>query len=204
MSDGIKVQIGGSMHDSFSIKSICGCRIVYGPVPASEFGMLTHGFSKKALMATDIADRIGASFVIGEPAALEELRKMDLPVSEKRHADYLAAFDCGLHRVAMWLRTGERGASSNAMCRRIFGVPADAGDDHPHDPDDLRRCLLFLDAAEAHDKVPMMADVSPAWRGMVEAWREITAAFREEMAGGKSAPRTYDLIQKAIAAKGGA
>lgn len=199
MSDGIKMQFGGGpLGQGFTIKSICGCRIVFGAVPASEFSMLTHGFSKKALMATDIANLIGASFVIGEPADLDDLRKMDLPVSEKRHADYLAARELGLHRVAMWLRKGERGSSSNAMCNVIFGVPADGGTAHPHDPDDLRRCLLLLDATEARDKVLMMACVSPEWSRLVERWSEVTALFAGESAAGKSAPRTLALMQEIL------
>lgn len=186
------------MSDGFNVKSMRGCRIVYGPIPASEFGMLTHGFSKKALMATDIADRIGATIVIGEPADLEALRKLDLPVSEKRHSDYLAAHQLGFHDVAMWLRIGERGTSSNAMCKRFFGVPSDAKADTPRDPDDLRRCLLFLDAAKAHDRVSMMADVSPEWGRLAEAWDQIVATFRDEMQAGKSAPKTYALMQESI------
>lgn len=198
MSDSFNMQFGGPIHDGLTIKNICGCRVVYGPVPASDFGMLAHGFSKKALLATDIADRIGASFVIGEPANLEELRRMELPVSGKRHADYQAATELGLHKAAMWLRTGERGASSNSMCKHIFGVSKDAGDNYPHDPDDLRRCILFLDAAEAHDKVPLMASVSPQWAGLVRRWGDLVATFKEEMAAGKSAPKTYAMMREAI------
>jgi hypothetical protein len=194
MSDCFKMRLGGTPDNGFTIKTTCGCRIVFGEIPASQFAMLTHGFSKNALMATDIADRIGAVCVIGEPADLDELRKLDLPVSEKRHRDYLAAHKLGLNDVAMWLRTGERGLSSNAMCKRIFGVPADADSSHPRDPDDLRRCLLFLDAAKAHDKVSMMADVSPEWGHLVSKWNVIVETFRAE-AGGRSAPKTYALLQ---------
>lgn len=198
MSAGINMSSGGMPGDGFTVKSMCGCRVVYGSVPASEFSMLTHGFSKKALMATDIADRIGAILVLGEPEDLEALRKLDLPVSEKRHRDYQAAIQMGLYDVAMWLRIGERGSSSNAMCKRIFDVPLDAGDDHPHDPDDLRRCLLFLDAAKAHDKVPMMGDVSPEWGRLVTVWDQLVSTFNEEAQAGKSATKTYDLLQNAL------
>lgn len=199
MSDVLNMNLGALPNEGFTVKSICGCRLVFGQVPISDFAMLTHGFSKKALMAVDIADRIGATFVIGEPENLEELRRQELPVSEKRHSDYLAAQKLGLTDVAMWLRNGERGASSNAMCKRMFGIPQDAGTDHPHDPDDLRRCLLFLDAAKAHDKVPLMADVSIAWDELVKLWDQLMAVFRTEMQAGKSAPKTYALMMEATA-----
>lgn len=177
---------------------IHGCRIVYGPIPLSEVDTLMCGFSKKALMAVDIADRIGASFVIGEPKDIEALRKIELPVSENRQNDYLDALQHGVHDVAMWLRNGERGLSSNAMCKRIFGVPADAGINTPQDPDDLRSCLLFLDAANAHDKVLMMAGVSPEWERLVAAWDQIVTTFWEEMQSGNAAPKTYALMRQAL------
>lgn len=198
MSDGITIESGPGQHSSFTIKNLCGCRIVYGEVPLSEFGMLMHGFSKKALMAADIADRIGAMFVIGEPKNLEELREMNLPVSEKRRADHLAASRLGLPEVAAWPRDGERGASSNAMCKRMFGIPADAGVAYPHDPDDLRRCLIFLDSTNAHDKVSLMADVSAPWAGLVSKWDEVVATFREEFAKGQKASRTFSLMNEIL------
>ncbi len=197
MSGDIKLQ-AGAHFSGFEIRNVGGCRLVFGPVPLREIGMLMHGFSDKAVMATDIADLIGAAFVIGEPDDIKRLREMDLPVSEKRHADYLAAAEMGLHRVAAWLRRGQRGASSNAMCKRIFGVPVDAGVSHPHDPDDLRRCLLFLDAAEAHDKVALMADVSPQWASLAGRWADLVALFREEVAAGSSAPKTYELMKELL------
>ncbi|AQH05846.1 hypothetical protein A9R05_43370 (plasmid) [Burkholderia sp. KK1] len=194
MSDGFTFLIGDGGDGDFTIRMIHGCRLVFGEVPISQIQMLAHGFSKKALMDIDMAERIGATFVIGEPENLEGLRKLDLPVSEKRQRDYQAAFDLGLNDVAVWLRTGERGLSSNAMCRRIFGVPSDAGSNHPADPSDLRRCMLFLDAADAHDKVSLMADVSPEWARLAANWSLLTATFNEEMATGKLAPRTYELM----------
>lgn len=203
MSDGFAMQLGPGPNAGFTIKNVCGCRIVFGQVPASEIGMLTHGMSKKALMATDIADKIGALFVIGEPADLEELRKMNLPISEMRQEDSLAASRLGLAKVASWLRDGERGASSNTMCKRIFGIPVDAGANHPHDPDDLRRCLAFLDATEAHDKVSLMADVSEVWQRLVFRWDELIATFRKEVSEGKSAPKTYSLMRAILGGKEG-
>lgn len=198
MSDGIILQPGGGRPASFTIQNICGCRIVYGSIPASEMGMLTHGFSKNALMAVDIADRIGATFVIGEPDDLEELRQMNLPISDRRRADHMAASQLALPKVASWLADGERGLSSEAMCKRIFGIPASAGADHPNDPADLRRCLLFLDATEAHDKVSFMLDVSEEWGRLVARWDELVSVFREEFAAGKSAPRTYALMKEIL------
>lgn len=193
-----RLQIGDTDHDGFTVKNIHGCRVVYGAIPVSEIGMLFHGFSKNAQIAIDIADRIGAALVIGEPEDLDGLRRMDLPMSAKRQADCRASNDAGLQKVAEWLGSGERGVSSNAMCKHIFGLPQDAGNAHPLDPDDLRRCVLFLDATDAHDKVPAMHEVSPGWARLVNRWDDLLAAFAEEGGvSGKSWPKTYALMREA-------
>ena len=189
----------GETSNGFTVKTMCGCRIVYGQIPLSDLGMLSHGFGPDALVAPDIADRIGAMLVIGEPENLEKLRRLDLPVSEKRQHDSLVAKNRGLDAVAAWLLTGERGASSNAMCKRFFGVPNDAGILYPADPGDLRRCLLFLDATNSHDKVSLMADASPQWAALVGDWDRIVTTFREETSADKKAPETYRLMQDALA-----
>lgn len=190
--------VNKSSPAEFTIKVIERCRIVFGQIPVSEIAMLSHGFSKKALIALDIADRIGASLVIGEPNDLDKLRQADLPVSEKRQADYVAANGLGLPQVALWLRNGSRGASSNAMCKRMFGLPTDGRTDHPHDPSDLMRCLQFLDETQAHAKLAMMADVSPEWASLVVRWDGLVAMLREELAVGTSAPKTLAAMQACI------
>lgn len=47
-----------------------------------------------------------------------------------------------------WLRTGERGLSSEAIAEQMSGLPVGQGygfSNHPSDPADLRRCRLLLD-----------------------------------------------------------
>lgn len=203
MSSGVRIEIGAGREGDldgggFNVRRIDGCRIIYGSVPMSEFAMLTHGFSKKALMDVDLADRIGASFVIGEPKDLQALRARGLSPSAKRQGEAQEAAQNGVDdAVVAWLADGARGLSSNAMCKQFFGVPRSAGRDHPHDPDDLSRCLAFLDATQSHERVSSMAGVSPQWAGLVAAWSEITASFLQER-GEKSAPKTYALMRKAI------
>lgn len=183
----------------FTVKNVAGCRLVYGPIPVSELAMLTHGMSKRAQADFDMASRIGATMVIGEPKALEALRQLNLPVSEARRREAQAARDAGLPAVAAWLLEGRRGASSNAMCRRFFGIPGGAGIDHPHDPSDLRRCIDFLDATGSHDKLPRMADVSEPWSRLVGAWDLLRDSLHSEHA---SAPNTYALMKSVLANRG--
>ncbi|TXG96117.1 MAG: hypothetical protein E6R08_10110 [Nevskiaceae bacterium] len=83
--------------------------------------------------------------------------------------------------VQKWLATGNRGRSSEAMCRAIFGVPVDgdgSGWRHPLDADDFRRCLGFLKAVpEARKQLVLIADKSPTWASLVEHWGELEALY---------------------------
>lgn len=197
ISDPLKTSHPGDC--GFTIKNVAGCRLVFGPIPISELTMLMHGMSKRALADMEIASRIGATMVIGEPNALEALRKLNLPVSLARQGEVQAAQDAGLPAVAAWLLDGHRGASSNAMCRRFFGIPGGAGIDHPHDPSDLRRCIDFLDATGSHDKLPRMADVSEPWSRLVSAWDLLLDSLRSEPV---TAPATYALMKKLLRGEG--
>lgn len=198
MSKGVMLNMDSLEGKGFTIKSHCGCRLVFGPVPISEMNMIMHGFSEQAVMAMDIADRIGASLVIGEPSNIEALRKLDLPVSEKRMAESNVAHSRGLCDVSMWLRTGERGASSHTLCQYIFDIPLNAGVNYPRDPSDLRRCMLFLDATDAHGKIGLMAGVSKEWAALVAVWDALIASLRAEMKEGGTATRTYSMMEKAL------
>ncbi len=189
---------GNQPQRGYTIQNILGCRVVFGSVPAREFSTIVHGFSHNAVMDIDLADRLGATFVLGEPAALDDLRQLELPISEKRLTECKAAKARGLDALALWLRNGERGESSNAMAKRIFGLPTDASNQHPYDPADLRRCLGLLDATHAHDHVHLMRDVSPAWATLVSSWDKLRDSLMEELANGKSAPKTYALMHELL------
>ncbi len=154
------------LNEGFLVKNIAGCRVVFGRIPLSDMAMLLHGFSKNGVMATDIADKIGATLVVGEPEDVEQLRQMDLPLSEKRQREYKATQDQGRDLVSEWLKNGKRGASSNAMCQRIFGVSIDAGASHPLDPADLRHCFFVKDSViqyrngrDSHEREPFQCFV---------------------------------------------
>lgn len=84
------------------------------------------------------------------------------------------------------------------MCKAIFGLPDSAGTDHPRTPDDLRRCVLFLDATAARDRIEKVAAISPEWAALVGVWDTLTSSLEEEMAAGPVASKTYALIQSLL------
>lgn len=104
-----------------------------------------------------------------------------------------------------WLRSGERGSSSEAIVERLTGVPIGGryGGGYPHDPADFRRCEMLLRAVpSARLGLSLMADVSPEWAGMVTAWDELVALGESEAPGiftgaarGK-APKVFARMQE--------
>jgi hypothetical protein len=104
-------------------------------------------------------------------------------------------------KVLNWMTTGRVGLSSKAMAAHLCGAPCDGS--YPHDPDDLNRCLLFLEAVpEARAELPRMATVNKTWAALVARWGEIEAAFLAEVGRdwqkAKRAPRTYRLMREVI------
>lgn len=111
-----------------------------------------------------------------------------------------------------WLGNGSRGISSNSIVEHLTGIncTGDWGMDHPHDPDDLDRCLRLLEAVPSlRNQLPRMSTASKEWAGLIMRWSEIEASHLEEVGLGwtkaSRAPKTYELMRAAIAAsaKGG-
>lgn len=105
------------------------------------------------------------------------------------------------NEVLKWFGTGRCGESSKAMALAVTGAPGRT--DHPWDPDDLNRCLLFLEAVpEARNHMDKVAALSPTWARLVARWGEIETAFLDEVGRdwckAKSAPKTYALMNSII------
>ena len=109
---------------------------------------------------------------------------------------------------AGWLAYGERGLSSEAIMYRLTGGSGRYGRyDHPWDPADLRRCLLFLDQ---HPEAGLLFKVamrgaSKEWDRLLGVWDELVATLTEEVPNWRehrawgSAPRTYALMKRSMA-----
>ncbi|MOA35671.1 hypothetical protein D3C78_1571400 [compost metagenome] len=93
--------------------------------------------------------------------------------------------------------------SSKAIWSHMTGTPSEEGYSHPHDPDDLNRCLLLLDLIpEWKPRMSEMAGHSPQWAALASQWEVITETFLGEAGldwvNGKSAPNTYALMKTAL------
>lgn len=107
--------------------------------------------------------------------------------------------------VVEWLRHGERGTSSETIVAHLTGFPTrDHG--HPHDPDDLRRCRLVLEACPELNRpfLDRMGECSPAWARLVAIWDDLCELMDYEVAEtrrdpkGPSAAQTYSIMRRAL------
>lgn len=107
-------------------------------------------------------------------------------------------------RLVMWLTSGDTGISSSALASHMSGSPAGRwGWGYPHDPDDLGRCLRLLELfPEWKPRIAEMASRDPGWAGLSARWNEIAQSMADEVGiaweKGRSAPKTYKLMQVAI------
>ncbi len=176
MSFSFSLTRAGDQPGTFTIRTIDRCWAVYGEISAENFSRLAKGFSANALLDVNLAHRLGAVAVMGEPEDLAALRaRKDLPLSPARAAEQAQAANTGLpEAVVKWLADGERGASSEALCRAIYGVPSDAGDDYPGDSWDMKRCIDFADSTGSKHLLFRAKMISPRWARIVDHWDELS------------------------------
>lgn len=182
----------------------------YGPQPVSFLKKANAmcGGSKAVILDQDVGRMAGASFAIGEPAVLAELRERLAAHAILSTVQKNPGISSG---AQMWLAAGERGMSSEALFTRLSGINCTSGasdgvarNDHPYDPADFRRCRLMLEACpELAERLNDAAGMSPAWAGLVDQWDTICATMDAECPDwrdGRSqyANKTYQLIKQAI------
>lgn len=102
-----------------------------------------------------------------------------------------------------WFATGRVGASSLAIAHKMMGLGSAPERSYPHDPDDLNRCLLLLEAVpEIRPRMKEMAEICPEWARLVARWEDIERTFLDEVGlnwcHGRTAPETYALMKQCI------
>lgn len=102
-------------------------------------------------------------------------------------------------KILQWFATGRVGASSKAMAMSVLELPVDGS--YPHDPDDLNRCLLLLEAVpEIRQHMNKVAAMNATWSKLVARWDEIEKCFLDEVglnwSKGGRAKKTYDLMKE--------
>ena len=97
--------------------------------------------------------------------------------------------------IIEWLANGETGLSSETIAFFALGK-TNRRISYPYDPADLNRCIkLLTDAPEAKKALPILANLNPTWKRLVQHWEELQQMFIDEVGydwcNAKSAPKTY-------------
>lgn len=178
----------------------------YGPQPIDFLSKAAKIAGEGAVLDQDAARMAGAHFAIGQPELFAELRQrleLGALIAQKQDTPHLSL------AATTWLANGRRGISSDTMFTVMTGVDATryGYQSHPHDPDDLDRCLALLhDVPELRAKLPLMAKASPEWAALIAVWDQLEALHIAEVGigwtKGNSAAETYKLMRTILKAVG--
>lgn len=187
----------------YTVKTIQGCKVIYGQIPMDDFSALLKVMPEWAVMDIQAANHLGAAFVTGMPDNTKKL--LDLPPCEELKKQAANAKQNGLSEQASdWLLRGERGSSSETMFAVLTNSSKEHKRAHPHDPDDLRRCRLLLEQVpELASRIGAMATVSKEWAALIAQWDEICNVMDSEapewrIRKGRAA-KTYALMKECMA-----
>lgn len=183
--------------------------LAFGPQPISFFKNAAKLAGDNAVLDQDLARMAGATMAVGQPDDIAALKKLLEPAAVAKAEEENTA---GLSKAALqWLATGERGLSSETLFSYLTGHDIqDEGDEncYPHDPADLRRCMLLLEQCpELKPNLPRIAQAGPIWAALFARWDELTGTFEAECpnwrGGGWRAPKTYARMKAIITTAGG-
>lgn len=175
MTFGAQLQLGGG-SGSYTVTLHGGCTIVTGSLPISHLAALAQAGGKGEIMSPHLARLAGANHAWGPADAVAALVK---ELASQRERGLPAS---GVER---WLAVGEHGASSLAIVQNLTGRKVtDEPKAHPHDDDDLSRCVALLEMApELRSNFWQMATVSRVWMALVSHWEKLEALLRNGRTG---------------------
>lgn len=109
----------------------------------------------------------------------------------------------GYEKAAHWLLNGQTGLSSKTMCFTLFpqlNTKESYFGEHPHDPSDLHRCVLFLQAVpEARERLGELSAISPTWKVLIENWADLEKTLLHEMENDVENYPTYEKMNALFA-----
>ena len=109
-----------------------------------------------------------------------------------------------LTRLAAWMVGDDTGSSSMAIACHMAGIENQAFWTAPYDPSDLGRCLRLLELfPEWKLRMREMAQHSARWDALTAVWDELAESMEAEVgidwSKGRHAPKTYELMKRAMA-----
>jgi len=168
------------MNCEYTVKRLCNCLIIFGATPMGEFARLLKEMPATAVIDLRLAKYLGATIVSGTPDDLAALAALNLPPCEAVQNEINAAIQTGQPALAHWLAHGERGLSSEALAKALFGIPHSAGTDHPRDTSDVNRCVQMLEQTHSAHRLGEARNLSKAWAALVPHWADLSDPLRPE------------------------
>lgn len=101
-------------------------------------------------------------------------------------------------RVSWWWQNSERGSSSEAMWYHLAGAKSHPNKNHPHDPDDFKRCYNLLEVIPEWKKdLDKLRELSPQWSKLVDKWIILTELYEVQLET-KEDKGMFDLMQEIL------
>lgn len=178
----------------YSVEVIDGVTIVRGSMPLLEMAALMAKQPAGCFLNGALSKVLGAAAAFGKPTDTEKLLRSHQTMAVGKRPRLPAD-------AAEWLIKGEQGRSSLALFGAFFSYGASTVD-HPHDPSDLRRCLLLLKQVPSIPNVEHMRSQSKEWDALADAWSGLTQTLAFECpnweAGDGSAANTYAAMRRVL------
>jgi hypothetical protein len=192
-----KSESGNGLFESgYKVSTFQGCKFVFGDIPLRDASVIMQ-LVPDGILDFKTASLVGAKLVIGTKEAIERIRALNLPPSERRKCDELVARQHKLpESICKWLLTGDRTPSSKAMCKAAYGFPVGATTSHPSDSDDFSHCIEFLYKVPDSDRGRVLqaaGQASTSWGNLVAQWDSLESLFLS----GEQA-KLQDLIRNAV------
>jgi hypothetical protein len=191
------------MDTEYRIERQHGCIITYGSMPITTMVELMAEVGEEGQMDMALANKLGASMVLGESHALTTLAQ-DPTIQDQILARVKASTDSyNIPQSAIrWLEEGCRGLSSETIFVAMTGIPLIEADDlsHPHDVSDFLRCRLLLEGVpEFAARRDELKALSAYWRALVPHWDELCELIDQEAPAwrdsGGPCPKAYARIK---------
>jgi hypothetical protein len=86
-------------------------------------------------------------------------------------------------KANFWIQNGEKGLSSQTIWNCFMGIlrlPVN----HPHDPDDFKRCYKLLETVpewKCKSYMNKLKDLSPQWKNLVDNWDKLTEMYEQNV-----------------------
>lgn len=164
---------------NYTAVKMAGVTIIYSEtaLSISEYSEIIEDRSRRAIMDTPLAIRLGAVLAYGLPADLEKFKASRPAPSEEVEADLQAAKEKlsgkALREVLSYLDGYDRSKSADALLQATTGIHCTSTPTaFPVTDEDLARCVwLYRNSVAVRKGFKHVAGISDDWREISLNWK---------------------------------